>query len=380
MQHDVIVIGGGIVGSAAAAHLAATGRSVLLLERATIGAGASGRNSGVVQHPFDPVMVDLYRETLALYRALATRSEGTFALPERPAGMLMAALDADVAQALTRDVETEMPELEPRFLAPGEVTALEPAFHEDVTACRLEIAFPVEPMAATRAYADDARRAGARLREGSAARPVVQHGRVHGVELIEPGSSEGIRIAAETVVVAAGPWTPALLDPSGGWRPIVPLWGVVVDAQLAAPPGHVVEEVWTGVTPGDEHPDHAFSLVTAGGRSSVGSAFLTEEPDVAGVAASILERASRFVPSVRVASIGATRVCARPLSDDERPLVGPVPGVDGLYVAAGHGPWGISTGPAAATLLTDLIDGRQAAPPPALDPARFGPIPVPGRA
>ena len=134
------------------------------------------------------------------------------------------------------------------------------------------------------------------------------------------------------------------------------------------------------MTPGDEHPDHAFSLVTAGGRSSVGSAFLTEEPDVAAVAASILERAQRFVPSVGVASIGATRVCARPLSQDERPLVGAVPGVDGLYVAAGHGPWGISTGPAAATLLTDLIDGRRSAPPPALDPARFGPIPVVGRA
>ena len=380
MQHDVIVIGGGIVGTATAAHVAATGRSVLLVERATLGAGASGRNSGVVQHPFDPVMVELYRETLGLYRALTTRSGGTFTLPERPAGMLMAAFDADVAQALTRDVEVAMPELEPTFLGPGEVTAMEPAFHEDVAACRLDIAFPVEPLAATRAYADDARRAGARLREGAAARPVVQYGRVHGVELVEAGTSDGIRIAAETVVVAAGPWTPALLDPTGTWRPIEPLWGVVIDALLAAPPGHVVEEVWTGVTPGDEHPDHAFSLVTAGGRSSVGSAFLTEEPDVAAVAASILERAQRFVPSVGVASIGATRVCARPLSQDERPLVGAVPGVDGLYVAAGHGPWGISTGPAAATLLTDLIEGRRAAPPPALDPARFGPIPVAGRA
>ncbi len=212
------------------------------------------------------------------------------------------------------------------------------------------------------------------------ARPIVQHGRVHGVELIDPGSASGIRVSAETVVVAAGPWTPALLDPSGTWRPIEPLWGVVVDALLAAPPGHVVEEVWTGVTPGDEHPDHAFSLVTAGGRSSVGSAFLSDEPDASLVATAILERAQRFVPSIATASIGATRVCARPLSQDERPLVGPVPGVEGLYVAAGHGPWGISTGPAAATLLTDLIDGRRDAPPPALDPGRFGPIPVPGRA
>jgi D-amino-acid dehydrogenase len=67
-------------------------------------------------------------------------------------------------------------------------------------------------------------------------------------------------------------------------------------------------------------------------------------------------------------------MCARPLSRDDRPLIGPVPGVDGLWIAAGHGPWGISTGPAAAPLLVDLLDARVAAPPAALAPDRFGPI------
>ena len=67
-------------------------------------------------------------------------------------------------------------------------------------------------------------------------------------------------------------------------------------------------------------------------------------------------------------------VCARPLSLDGRPLVGRVPGTEGLWVAAGHGPWGISTGPASGRLLADLLDGRVAAPP-ALDPRRFAPPP-----
>ena len=56
--------------------------------------------------------------------------------------------------------------------------------------------------------------------------------------------------------------------------------------------------------------------------------------------------------------------------------VGAVPGVAGLWIAAGHGPWGISTGPAAAPLLVDLLDGRLPAPPTALDPGRFGPVPL----
>ncbi|HEX6584073.1 MAG TPA: FAD-dependent oxidoreductase, partial [Thermoleophilaceae bacterium] len=60
---DVAVIGGGIVGCAAAAFLAEAGVKVDLYERDEVGSAASGRNSGSVQHPFDPVMAELHAET-----------------------------------------------------------------------------------------------------------------------------------------------------------------------------------------------------------------------------------------------------------------------------------------------------------------------------
>jgi glycine/D-amino acid oxidase-like deaminating enzyme len=91
----------------------------------------------------------------------------------------------------------------------------------------------------------------------------------------------------------------------------------------------------------------------------------------------ILLRASRFVPGVAEAPIRGVRACARPLSADGRPLVGAVPGKRNLFVCAGHGPWGISTGPASARLVADLLLGREPAIPPELDPARFG---IPGAA
>jgi len=53
---DVVVIGGGIIGSAAAAIMADRGARVALVEGAAIGAGASGRNLGAIQHPFDPAL------------------------------------------------------------------------------------------------------------------------------------------------------------------------------------------------------------------------------------------------------------------------------------------------------------------------------------
>ena len=60
-----------------------------------------------------------------------------------------------------------------------------------------------------------------------------------------------------------------------------------------------------------------------------------------------------------------------PVSLDGRPLVGPAEGVDGLWVAAGHGPWGISTGPATARLAADALLGREEVPA-VLRASRFG--------
>jgi glycine/D-amino acid oxidase-like deaminating enzyme len=70
------------------------------------------------------------------------------------------------------------------------------------------------------------------------------------------------------------------------------------------------------------------------------------------------------------------RHCARPESADGRPLLGAVPGFAGLFVAAGNGPWGISTGPGSARLVADLILGRidSAGLPGAVHPGRFGPV------
>ena len=148
---DVIVIGGGIVGVSCAAHLAASGRRVVLLERTAVAAGASGRNSGVVQHPFDPVLVELHLETLRLYRALAGAGRASV----RAAGRAGRAADgrptiracARAGRRPDRDAPRTVPEL-PR---PREASAVEPALAPDVSACRLAIGYPVAPAAATRA-------------------------------------------------------------------------------------------------------------------------------------------------------------------------------------------------------------------------------------
>jgi glycine/D-amino acid oxidase-like deaminating enzyme len=367
---DVIVIGGGICGVAAAAHVAEAGRRVLLLERTGIGAGASGRNSGVVQHPFDPVLVELHLETVERYRAVAVAGDGTFRLPADAAGLLSVTHDPAVARVEAQAIAATHPALQATYLDPVALQELEPTMAPGVAACRLEIGFPVGPATATRAYAAHADRIGVAIEVGVGARPWLTGARAAGVV-----TDDGRRIPAADVVVAAGPWSPALVDPSGGWRPITPLWGVVVTVELAEPPRHVLEEAVSEIPIDDtgvKATAFSFSLVTAEGASSLGSTFLDTEPEAATLVPDLVARGATFVPAIARAPTGTVRACARPLSRDGRPLVGRVPELDGCWIVAGHGPWGISTGPASGRILADLLTGAMAAPPVSLDPGRFG--------
>ena len=90
-------------------------------------------------------------------------------------------------------------------------------------------------------------------------------------------------------------------------------------------------------------PPSLFSIASAGGISTLGSTFLPVEPDPVPVAELLLRRGLRFLPSLAGALRVQTRMCARPQSVDGRPLIGPVSGLEGLFVCAGHGPWGISS-------------------------------------
>lgn len=340
---DVAIVGGGIVGCAAAALLAERGARVELFEREALAAGASGRNSGSVQHPFDPVLAQLHRETVELYREL----DG-FDLPERPNGVLMLAREPDAFGEIPA-------ELEPSYL--DDAREAEPALAPGLLGCRLETGYAVRPAAATLAFAERARRAGATLHVGADARPRIEDGGAAGVEV------GGERHAAGAVLVAAGPWSPALVEdalrgggaasaPPGAPLPIAPLWGAVVEVHLPDPPRHVLEEVGVedvAAAPGES----IFSLVTADGVSTVGSTFLSGEPDAATLAPGLLRAGTAFVPALGDARPSRSRACARPQSVDGHPFVGKR--TDGLWVAAGHGPWGISAGPASARIAADAI-------------------------
>ncbi len=387
---DVAILGAGIVGTTLAAELAGRGVGVTLYDRAGIAARASGRNSGAVWYPSDPVLAALYRESVVRYRALPDElavalpvddEARSFRLGDSPVGILSLDRDEDAARREAAALAAANPALGARFLTPDEVRRLEPGLAAGLSAVRLDIGFPVAPASATHALAALARARGAVIREGVDARLERRRDRVAGVRVagtVEP---------AAVVVVTAGPWSPALVDDTGAWRPIRSLWGVIVELELGdAAPRHVLEEaeVEAAIAPDAaarrEEGSVGFSLVTAAGRSSLGSTFLPVEPDPRAYEARLRARGIRYLPAIAAAPTRGLRACARPVSLDGRPLVGAVPGTDGLFIAAGHGPWGISTGPASALHVAALAlgepDPRDPAVRAATDASRFGAPPA----
>ena len=357
---DIIVIGGGIVGTAAAAFLAEAGTRVMLVEREGLASGASGANSGSVQHPFDPVLTQLYHPTLALYQRLAQEMPG-FRIDSRPAGLLLLAHDEATVRAEADAMTAAYPYLTTEVVGGAALQDIEPALAPDVWGCLFNLAYPIAPGSGTYAYATLAEERGVVIRAGRAAKLEVEGDRGVGVRV------DGRVFRADAVLAAAGPATSSLLDPTGRWTPIAPVWGVVVETGHVARGGLVLESV-EPYGPGGLN----FHYVLCDGAASVGSTHLGEEPVPADWTERVLVNAARFLPAIADAPIRSLRACPRPQSADDRPLIGWVPGLRGLAVCAGHGPWGVSTGPGSARLAADLLLGRSPSIPVELDPARFG--------
>ena len=357
---DVAIVGGGIIGCALAAFLAEDGARVRLYEREEVAAGASGRNSGLLQHPMDEALTDIFAASEALYAELGHG----FELPPEVVGVLVVGEDAAALEPIRAEIAGQFPELAAEaFDAPHE---LEPALAEDLAAFRLDTGRPVPPAAATRAFAARAREAGAEIREGVAANAAHRGRPRRQGSARRKGRSPPARSSSPPARGAPRSSTP----PGPGGRSCR-RGASTSSSASASPPRHSIEE--TGIeslktSGGATGP--LFSIVTRGGVSALGSTFLPEQPDPAELAPALLERGTRFIPQLAGTHAASVRACARPASPDGRPLLGPL-ATQGLFLATGHGPWGVSLGPGSARLVADAVLGKPAKIPPELAATRF---------
>jgi glycine/D-amino acid oxidase-like deaminating enzyme len=155
VNRDVIIVGAGIVGCATAYFLAREGLSVTVLDPNGIAAAASGRNNGLIEHPYDAATVGLFDETVGLLAQVL--GDG---FPREPVGALLLTPDEAGARELVAQY-SEFPSLAGRALDPDQLREAEPLIAAGLWACLLDTGHPIMPVEATTAFADLARGAGA---------------------------------------------------------------------------------------------------------------------------------------------------------------------------------------------------------------------------
>lgn len=379
------MVGGGIVGAACAFELATRGLAVTLLERQELAAGASGRNTGLWLTPVDPVLLPMARASLARYLDVADESPLPFGLDPVPIGLLAVAIDEEeLALGEAAHDPYRRAGIAVEALDPAGVRELEPAISPAVLRGWIVAhGHRLVPGALTVALGLMAASRGAAVRHHLPARSLITVGsRVTGV------ATDDGPIRADEVVVAAGPWSPDLLDPIGWPLPITGARGWLVRlAPRSDPLRHLVgsagwEEAtgrWgagpllaggftesAAATATLLHPSPDGSLIVGSSRQPA----ISPEAEDAEVPATILRGAIRLVPDLADAEVRSAWWGVRPMTPDERPLIGRL--ADGLLVATGHGSEGVILGAGTAGLVAaQLLEEDPPFDPSPFDPVRF---------
>jgi len=379
---EAAVVGGGIVGASVAYHLARAGVDVTLYDREDEGratdAGAGIVSPATSSRTESPAWFDLgaaaadYYPDLAAALSAAGHDHG-YARP----GLLHVALDPDDRAAfdrgrrrtLRRAAEVGVPDPSAvRELPPGDARDLFPPLGDVDRAVLVGDAARVDGRRFAGALRAAARDAGLELRRESVTGIRVENGRVRGVHTAAGGRR------ASAIVVAGGAWSPAFAGDLGIDVPVEPQRGQIshVDAGAAGFDRPVAD--WPILTVlGHQYmvpwPD---GRVACGATRETGSGYA---PHVTlGGLREVASEALAAAPGLADARHVETRAGLRPVSADGLPLLGPVPGVEGAYLATGHGATGLQLGPYTGRLVADLVRGAppgpDAGPTPDLDPFR----------
>lgn len=336
----IVVCGAGVIGAAVAYFLAGRGAPPTIVERARPGAAASGRAGGFLALDWNDAtpVGPLARASFALHAELAERFGPEVGYRRLETLLVAGRDDGDVADYRRMDA--------PSWLD-GNVAVHSVIGTTETTAL-------VNPLQLTQALIDAAIDQGAELVSGV----------VEGLDLTGPGGAvqgvdvDGTAIGADVVVLALGPW----MARACAWLPLPRVYGlkgasITLAADLPAqavfgdfntrdgrqmspeiyprPNGEVYVN---GFPETDRLPDDPDDVTPT-------DAGCAELHRIAGAHSSLLA----------AAPVTARNSCYRPVTDDGIPLIGPVATAPGVFVATGHGAWGILNAPATGRMIAEMI-------------------------
>ncbi len=362
---DVIIVGGGIAGCSAAYFLTQQGQSVLLFEKDSIAAHASGFAFGVLlprlfEDPSNPAD-ELTKLSLELHKQIAEELSQEGEIVRREVASVMLALnevDAEQYRKIYRSGSSLIGDA--RWLEHGELSHVEARIAPDIPGgLYLGDTAEISPSQFTNALWQAAERRGAKLVPAEVG-SVVSDG-ARGVRVDADGQS----YSAGQLIVAAGPWSTRLIEQVGMSVPIEPLKGQIVRMKAPGPPMRV--SVWWDSDYAGSKPDGLLWCGTTEERVGF------DEQTTDNARYGILASARRVLPFLSDAEVVTQTACLRPVTADGLPVVGSLTEQSNIIVASGGGRNGIVLGPALGRVAADIASGTDSGVDPEfLSPARFG--------
>ncbi|HEU4976256.1 MAG TPA: glycine oxidase ThiO [Baekduia sp.] len=347
---DVAVVGGGVIGLAAAWRARQRGLDVVVVDRGELGMGTSRAAAGMLApvgeaDPQERDLLDANLESARRWPAFAQElAEATgLDVGYRRCGTLLVGRDRDEAEHVERErALRERLGLRVERLLGSQARHMEPALAPSL---RLALELPddhaVEPVKVVAALVEACRRSGVHLRPGTAVDDLAA-------------------LPAERVVVAAGAWSAAL-----GAVPVRPVKGQSLRLRDPAGPGlcdHVLRF------------EGGYLVPRGDGRYYLGATVEEQGFDTSVTALGVYEllrEAAEVLPGVLELEVDEHFAGLRPGTPDNAPIIGRDPEDPRVVWATGHYRNGILLCPITADLVAGILAGDDA--PPAFRPDRFAP-------
>lgn len=364
----VVVIGAGILGSSVAYHLAMNGIEVEIVDEGHQGK-ATLAGAGIVcpwaTKVTDPEWYALYAAGARYYTDLV---EGLTQRGETDLGY------GRVGALVVSEDRKELEAAEQRIHA-RTATSAEAGAVRRVSAAEAKRLFPPLRADLDGMFIPNGARVDGRLLAAAMTRAAVAMGAVlrhdHVSLDLQDGrarciGSDGRAIEADEVVVTAGAWASQILQPLGLTHPVRPQRGQIVHLRL---PG-VETRSWPVLLPMTSHYMLAFddSRVVIGATREDNTGF--DYRVTAAGQAEVINAGLSIAPGLASWTVAETRIGFRPAGDNYKPILGRVKGVEGLIIGNGLGASGLTIGPFAGRLLSQICTGER----PEVDTAPYAPI------
>ncbi|HSQ18370.1 MAG TPA: FAD-binding oxidoreductase [Anaerolineales bacterium] len=343
--HDVVIIGGGIIGLSTAYYLAKSGLDVCILEKQGVALGSSGRCAGGIgQSHREPPDLPIARFAVQQWQAISADMDIDIQYRQH-SNLRLAMNEAHMANLLAMVEREQQGGLDVRFVDRPEVKRRVP-FVSDIYlgAVLSPTDGSADPYRACSALARAAARLGVVIHQPREVTGLqVSQGKIQGVL-----TNEG-PVASRQVLIAAGAWAASIGQMAGVKIPATNMRSHLL----------VTERLPHFIDPFLSTDIYGYFRQTMTGNVLIGfpaRPLLTSDMSVTHQAVAVAaRRAVDIIPCLRDTAMLRGFTGHTVWTPDYLPVVGPVPDIDGLYVAAAFCGLGFAIGPGIGRLVAELI-------------------------